>query len=280
MDNLLILVIIFIFGSAVGSFLNVVAYRSLHGGKILLDRSKCPQCKHLLGPHDLIPILSFVFLSGQCRYCRKKISWQYPLVEISAAFLFVLAYLQLNSSFQGQAFSLEVLSLVYTLFILSVLMVVFITDLKEGIIPDKVIFPAVGITALLKTALAFLQLQEPIQVVGAPTISFQQIGFDAATGVTTGFIFFLIVLLSRGKGMGGGDIKYAAFLGFALGFSSTAVALFLAFLTGASLALILILIGKKRFGQTIAFGPFLSLGAFIALLWGQQITDWYLRINR
>ena len=80
--------------------------------------------------------------------------------------------------------------------------------------------------------------------------------------------------------MGGGDIKYAAFLGFVLGIASLSLALFIAFLTGAAVGIILILVGRKRFGQTVPFGPFLSLGAFIALLWGQQIIDWYLKINR
>ena len=93
MPDALTLLIIFIFGSAVGSFLNVVAYRSVHGGDIISDRSKCPHCKHRLEAVDLLPILSFIILRGNCRYCRQKISWHYPIVEFSTAALFVVAYL-------------------------------------------------------------------------------------------------------------------------------------------------------------------------------------------
>ena len=117
-------------------------------------------------------------------------------------------------------------------------------------------------------------------VAGSNVLSFSQIGWDILAGFVGGAFFLLLVVFSKGKAMGGGDIKLAVFMGLVLGLSKLAVALFLAFLTGAIVSLILIFVGKKRFGQTIAFGPFLVFGAYVALIWGQQILDWYLRINR
>ena len=278
MEILLTLVVIFIFGAAVGSFLNVVAYRSIHGGSIIFDRSKCPHCKHKLVTADLVPILSFIILRGKCRYCSKKISWQYPLVELSTGLLFVIVSLQgLALEPEGQA-----LNFAYTLFVLSVLIIIFITDIKSGLIPDKVIFPALAIAFIFKLLLLitpFLSnIQHPTSTIQYP-ISTIQIISDATAGVLAAAFFYLLVTVTKGKGMGGGDVKYALFLGFALGASKLAVALFLAFLTGAFLSLILISVGKKRFGQTIPFGPFLSVGGFAALLFGNEILNWYLGLH-
>lgn len=278
----LTLIIIFIFGASVGSFLNVVAYRSVHGGSIFFDHSKCPHCNHRLAASDLVPILSFITLRGKCRYCHKKISLQYPLVELSTAFLFALSYFFILHP------TSYILDLLYVWFVLSVLIVIFVTDVKDGLIPDKVIFPAIAVAFVFKLIFLtshispFASLISPMYQVssvmyqGSPT----QLIYDIVAGVLAGLFFYAIILVTRGKAMGGGDVKYAVFLGFSLGFAKLAVAWFLAFLTGAAFSLILISVGKKRFGQTVAFGPFLSIGALIALLWGQQILDWYLRINR
>jgi prepilin signal peptidase PulO-like enzyme (type II secretory pathway) len=279
--DLLTLLIIFIFGLCVGSFLNVIAYRSVKGGSVFYGRSECPHCKHILSTVDLVPLLSFIFLRGRCRYCQKRISWQYPIVELSVGLLFVLASFFVFYKGQDSSFSLlAFFILAYVLFVISILIIVFVTDLKSGLIPDKVILPSIGIVLILKLVLVFLVSRETLILPSMVGYTFSQIVYDAAAGIVAGAFFFFIVLFSKGKGMGGGDIKYALFLGFALGFANVAVALFIAFLTGAAFSLILILRGKKRFGQTVAFGPFLSVGAVIALLWGQQILDWYLRINR
>ncbi len=269
MTSLLPLIVIFIFGASVGSFLNVVAYRSVHGGSIFFDRSKCPHCKHTLASTDLVPILSFVILRGRCRYCHKKLSWQYPVVELSTAFLFVITFYSLQPQGLG-AIGLEVtLNLIYVLFLISVFIVIFVTDIKNGLIPDKVIFPSIVIAFVFKL---ILLLSSPIS-----PITF--LIYDIAAGLLAGAFFYMMMLVTGGRAMGGGDVKYAAFLGLALGFSGVVVALFLAFLTGALVSLILILVGKKRFGETVPFGPFLSIGAVGALIWGQQILDWYLKVN-
>ena len=278
--NLFLLFIITIFGTAVGSFLNVLAYRSIYGGSIVRGRSLCPHCKHKLEALDLIPILSFVLLAGKCRHCKKSISWQYPVVEVFTAFLFVVVALVVLGSFGWVLNTFSILWFLYTIFVVGVLIAILATDLKDGIIPDKIIFPSLAIAAFFKIVLVYLHSTEQIRLVGTYFIDLNQLVWDLGAGLLGGVIFLLIVVASKGKGMGGGDIKYAAFLGFVLGIASLSLALFIAFLTGAAVGIILILVGRKRFGQTVPFGPFLSLGAFIALLWGQQIIDWYLKINR
>jgi len=214
----------------------------------------------------LVPIVSYLALAGKCRYCGKKISWQYPAVEFSTGALFVITFF----AFHGPTFGPEFW---YFLFVLSVLIVIFITDFRDGLIPDKVILPALVIALALK--LVFFSF--PISHIPYPI---PQLVYDIGAGFGAGAFFYLLIVISKGKGIGGGDVKYAAFLGFALGTAKVITALFLAFLTGAAFATILILVGKKRFGQTVPFGPFLSIGAYFALIWGQQILDWYLRINR
>lgn len=279
--NTFYLIPVFIFGTAIGSFLNVVAYRSVHGGSLFLDRSRCLHCKHQLNTLDLVPILSFILLHGKCRYCSKSISWQYPIVEATTGILFTItSFVVLFHNHIVNVDLISTLSLIYLLFVTSVLIVIFITDFKDGLIPDKIILPSIAIALVFKVLLAVSTSQEVLVVAGSNFLTFSQIGWDILAGVLGGVFFLLLVVFSKGKAMGGGDIKLAVFMGLVLGLSKLALALFLAFLTGAIVSLILIFVGKKRFGQTIAFGPFLVFGAYVALIWGQQILDWYLRINR
>src|SRR3989344_6295692 len=140
-------ILFFILGTAVGSFLNVVDYRSVHGGSIFLGSSPCPACKHKLAAKDLVPIASFVALDGKCRYCGKSISLQYPLVELVTGFLFAFTYLY----WLGTVYNL--MHLVYLLFVVSVLIVLFVTDVRDGLLPNSVVLPAVTIVATYKLLL-------------------------------------------------------------------------------------------------------------------------------
>src|SRR3989344_1536255 len=136
------LALIFILGLTVGSFLNVLIDR-LPNDKSILGRSYCDHCKKTLSWKDLIPVVSFVILRGKCRYCHTRLSYQYPLVELLTGFLFILTYQFATLNFQFSIFNFQ---LIYYLLIVSCLIVVFFTDLKYGIIPDKIIFPASIIT--------------------------------------------------------------------------------------------------------------------------------------
>jgi len=285
--------IIFVFGLGIGSFLNCVIYRmemkskegitSFSQGRprrkafgFLRGKSFCPHCKHTLGWQDLVPIFSFLALKGKCRYCQKKISWQYPLVEIATGLLFLLIFnfqLTENSSLLANRELFSVLSfqnlLAISFFFLlsSFLIIVFVYDLKHYIIPDKIIFPAIAIVLIYN----FFQL-----IANRYPLSTVLNNLYAALGAA-GF-FLLIVLISRGKWMGIGDIKLAFFMGLFLGYPGILVALFSAFLIGAIIGVGLIMLKKKGLKSEVPFGPFLVIGTFIALFWGQAITNWYLNL--
>jgi len=147
----------------------------------------------------------------------------------------------------------------YTLFVVTILALLFLIDLDTGLLPDVITYPA-SLAALL-----YLLVAKPYTL--TPNL---------LSGAVPALAFALLIILTRGKGMGWGDVKYVFFLGLVLGFPSIVVAIFLAFLLGAVVGIGLILIGNKKFGQTIPFGPFLSLGAYIALLYGSQLIRFYL----
>lgn len=263
---------IFLFGAAIGSFLNVVILR-LHSGKTLGGRSECPNCKHQLQALDLIPILSYLLLSGKCRYCGHKLSPQYPLVELTTAVLFTLVFLTWGQTALGcQTLIPQCLtpvylsSLIFNLFLVSVLIVISVYDLRWGIIPDKIIIPASIVAFLFQLVLNLLLF-----------INYQLLIINLAVTFGIGLFFFLVIILTRGKGMGGGDFKLSIFIGLALGWPLALVAVFLGFLTGAFAAVMLILLGKKSFKQTVPFGPFLALGSLLAMLVGNQILELYLK---
>jgi len=138
--SLIFYLIIFIFGACIGSFLNCLIYRLDSKQSFLKGRSFCPHCKHQLGFFDLIPILSFIIVKGKCRYCQKKISWQYPLVEIFTGLIFLLLV----------TCHLSLVTLIYYIVVSSLLIVIFVYDLKHYIIPDKIIYPVIVIVFLYR----------------------------------------------------------------------------------------------------------------------------------
>lgn len=241
-------VLLFLLGLAVGSFLNVLIYR-LPKNLAITGRSFCPRCKRTIAWLDNMPLLSFALRKGKCRYCHSPISWHYPLVELTTGTLFVLTFLSL--SHQG-----NLLSSIYYLFIVSALIVVFFTDLRDGVIADKVIFPAIAIAFLLSTINSQLStLNYLLSALGASSF------------------LYLLHLVTKGRGMGFGDVKLAFLMGLILGFPHIVAALYIAFLTGAAVSLIMVLIGKKTFGQTIAFGPFLVFATLLILFLYETIRS-------
>ncbi len=246
-------ILIFIFGLAVGSFLNVVICRLGTKEKILLSRSRCPHCGVVLKWYELIPVFSFLIQKGRCCYCHKKISWQYPLVEISTGSLFLLVVLNEVIIIQD---SLLAFRITFNLIIVCFLIIIFVYDLKHYLIPDRIVFPAIGIALLY--SLFFV-----------PNLLFSYIlsAFGAA-----GF-FLLLFLITRGKGMGLGDVKLAFLMGLILGWPNILLALFLSFLSGAVVGIFLIVLGQKGLKSQIPFGPFLSGTTLIVLLYGDLILD-------
>jgi len=252
--------IIFIFGLVVGSFLNCVIYRLEQKQSFLQGRSFCPHCKHILSWQDLIPVLSFLILRGKCRYCGKPISIQYPLIEIATGILFVLSLNYELGIMNYEIFSLEFIA--YFLFLIlnsSFLILIFVYDLKHFIIPDKIIYPAIVVVFIYNI------LQGPALLMRSGLAAILAAGF-----------FLSIVLVSRGRWMGLGDVKLAFLMGLFLGFPNILIALFFAFLIGAIIGVGLILAKRKTLRSEVPFGPFLVTGTFVALFWGDRIAQWYL----
>lgn len=251
---------VFLFGLAVGSFLNCIIYRLQTKESFLKGRSHCPYCKHILSWQDLIPVLSFLILRGKCRYCKKQISWQYPLVELATGILFVL----ITSATPDVAFLTT-----YYLLLTSFLIIIFVYDLKYYIIPDKVIYPAIAITFLYNLFIHF----------NPQILSTKFYLLNTLLAALIGSFFFLFIfLLSRGKWIGFGDVKLAFFMGLFLNFPNILVALFFAFLIGAIIGIGLVLASKKKLRSEVPFGPFLVAGTFIALFGGEKIINWYLNL--
>jgi len=272
---------IFVFGLLVGSFLNCVIYRLEQKKSFLRGRSYCPHCKHTLSVRDLIPVFSYLLLKGRCRYCRRSISLRYPLVEMASALLFFLTFWHLGFKFN--------LAFGFWILIFCFLIIIFVFDLKHFIIPDKVLFPAIGIVFLYHI-FEILSLNHwkliGKQPFGESALRPDKLGIgnwgqllNPLIAALVGALFFLaIFLVSRGRWLGFGDVKLAFFMGLFLGFPDILVALFLAFLSGAIIGVGLIFSGRKKLKSEIPFGPFLVIGTFIGLFWGKTLIDWYFNL--
>lgn len=248
--------VIFLFGLILGSFLNCIIYRLETGQSFVKGRSFCPHCKETLQWHDLIPVLSFLYLRGKCRYCKTEISWQYPLVEIATALLFLFLFISRYN-------------FLFNILIVPALIIIFVYDLKHYIIPNKVIYPAI-------IGIFLWQLIFTISHFHSYFINIFITALYSAVGAA---LFFLaIVLITRGKGMGIGDIKLAFLMGFILSWPDILIALIVAFLLGAAVGLFLILLGKKSMKSEVPFSPFLITGFFLALFFSERIIDWYLSV--
>ena len=251
--------VVFLTGLVVGSFLNCVIYRLNTKESFLFSRSHCPKCHHILKWYDLIPILSFIIVKGKCRYCKKKISWQYPLVEIATGIVFLLI-LNYELRIMNYGFNLEImLNSLFLILNSCFLIVIFVYDLKHYIIPDKIIYPAIAIVLIFN-------------------FQFSIFNSSILSGLGAAGFFFLFWLISRGRWMGFGDVKLGFFMGLFLSWPNILVALFSAFFIGAIIGIGLIALGKKTLKSQVPFAPFLVIGTFIALFFGKEIINWYMSL--
>ena len=240
---------IFVVGLIFGSFINALVYRLSARKPIFLDRSECTICGHKLAAKDLVPLFSFAFLHGRCRYCRKKISWQYPVVEFAAAAILTLVY-WIYSPDLFNVFGYSVISLF--------LLIIFIYDFKYYLILDSVTIPAIVFSIIFN----YLR--------GASLLSLL---FASAVG---GGFFLLQYAISRGKWIGGGDIRLGALAGAVLGWPGVVLAIFLAYIFGALITLPLLISGRRELGSAVPFGTFFTVAIFVAIWWGERIITWYL----
>ncbi len=277
------ILIIGVYGLIIGSFLNAVIWRlheqaqikslkpkaknlKLKGEdsqlSITKGRSMCPECAHRLRVYDLIPVLSWLILKGKCRDCHKPISWQYPGVELLTGAVFVASWLVLRpvNALQWVLFGLW-------LVMAGMLIVLAIYDLRWMILPDVVMFPAM----LLAVALVLANI-----LIGRPITSALSSVLAAALA---GGAFYALAAVSKGRWMGGGDIKLVFLMGLVLGLQKILLALFLGFNVAAVVAVVLLLVRLKKRTDYIPFGPFLVGATIVAYLYGQVVINWYLNIG-
>jgi leader peptidase (prepilin peptidase)/N-methyltransferase len=257
--TILWLVLFFLLGAAVGSFINVVADRLPSGKSIISPPSHCSECEYKIPARDNIPIFSYLWLRGHCHNCGVAIPMRLFWVELGTAILFAFLYWH-----YGLNWELALVAFYCCLFI-----VLLLTDLKHNILPNKIVYPAV-IFALVIAALGSIFGFEPRYIAN---LGFRLWIIDAAVGGSIGFVLlFLPALLYRG-GMGWGDVKLAAFIGLVTGFPLVFIALLLGILSGGLTAAILLLARLKSRKDAIPFGPFLALAAMAALFWGKDLLN-------
>lgn len=247
------IILIFIYGLLIGSFLNVVIYRIPREENIAWPGSHCPGCGHGLKWYDNIPLLSYLILRGRCRYCKEEISLQYPLVEALNGIIYVLLYI----------FFYQVkLDFVFLALISSTLLAILVIDLKEQLIPDVLVVIVLISSIIHKALLHFLE--------GIPfPLTDSLLGLIIAGG-----LFLLIVFFSRG-GMGGGDVTLIGALGFVLGLKGILTVIFLSFVLGSVISIFLLAARIKSRKDPIPFGPFIVISFYITLFFGDNILNWY-----
>lgn len=239
-----------VLGLIVGSFINVCVVRLPRNESIIFPGSHCVMCKTPLKSKDLIPVISYFLLLGRCRYCECQISTRYPVVELFTALIFLYSFFVVGSS----------VKLIEVLIFISFLIMIAIIDYDHQLILDKtvVLFAAVGVIVNVLTNGSVLLL-------------------DMFMGsILGGGIFLLIAIITKG-GMGGGDIKFVAALGLWFGLKLTLLTIFLSFIIGGIGSLLLLALKIKSRKDFIPFGPFISIAAFISMLYGTEIISWYLQ---
>jgi leader peptidase (prepilin peptidase) / N-methyltransferase len=239
-----------IYGSVLGSFYNVIALRVPEGKSIVAPRSSCPKCGHQLTAWELIPVLSYFLQRGKCRQCKARISPVYPFFELLTGVLFAIAPVIIGWS--GE--------LVIALTLISMLVIITVSDLAYMIIPDKVLIFFAGL---------FL-----IERIFIPLFPW----WDSLAGAAVGFFLLLLIAVVSKGGMGGGDIKLFAVVGFVLGVKMLLLSFFLSTLFGAFFGVIGLLLGTIKRKQTIPFGPFIALGTLISYLFGNYLIAEYMRL--
>lgn len=249
------------FGLIFGSAINALIWRLKVGKSWVKGRSECPDCGHRLAAKDLVPVLSWLTLGGKCRYCHKPIK-DHPIIEIITGMLFGLSvYAFLPNSAQA------VVGLAWWLVMLFMLITLAVYDAKWMLLPDKVMGP-LAVVALLY--IGYLALMGG---------GWHLVMTSLAAATLAGGSFLLLALATRGRAMGGGDVKLAFVMGLILGLKATVLAMLVAFNVAAVVGISLIITKRRTRRDQIPFGPFLVLGTVMAFIWGRPIINWYLVVN-
>jgi leader peptidase (prepilin peptidase)/N-methyltransferase len=251
----ILIVIFFLLGMTLASFLNVCIDRLPAHQSLIFPPSHCTACNRRLAVKDLIPVFSYLWLRGRCRYCGAAIPRRILWVELGTAILFGLACWRYGVSIE----------LAIALFYICIFIVIMVIDWEKGLILNKIVLPAIA-AAIVISALFSIFLPE-VEIVPF-------IGRAAAGGGIGLALFLLIVIASRG-GMGWGDVKLAALIGLVTGFPLVFIALLIGVILGGVVAVILLALKIKKRKEAIPFGPFLAIATIVTLLWGNNILNWY-----
>jgi prepilin signal peptidase PulO-like enzyme (type II secretory pathway) len=247
---IVLVVILLLLGASWGSFLNVVAYRLPRKKTFLSGRSKCTHCDKVIHWYDMIPILSWFLLRGKCRFCKHKLSIQYLIAEIVAGSLFVFGGICIQ----------DWMHLLLYIVVISFFMVLFIYDIRAYIVPDIVSIPAIVIIFILN----YLFTKDLLSI---------------SIGALVGGLWFLVqFVVSKGRWVGGGDIRLGVLMGSLLGYPLIFLGLGLAYVGGSIIAVLLILIKKKTMKSRLPFATLLLPATLIAWIWGDIIWEWYVML--
>jgi prepilin signal peptidase PulO-like enzyme (type II secretory pathway) len=275
--TVMIIAIIAVLGVILGSFVNALVWRlheqseligkkgeeteqRRHDLSISKGRSMCPHCEHTLAAKDLVPVLSWVWLRGKCRYCKAPISWQYPLVELLTGVLFLGSYLAWPLAFQG----VWLMQFVIWLVCLVGFVALAVYDLHWFELPDKIVFPLIALASA------------DVLVSAVWERSFTVLWQSAVAAVLIFGLFWVLYQASRGAWIGGGDVKLAIVLGLLVGTPLRAcLVIFFASLIGTIVSLPTLAKGKKGLTAHIPFGPYLLLATVIVVVYGASIISWY-----
>jgi len=284
--------LIFTFGIVLGSFLNLVSDRILTDEPIFSGRSHCDYCKKPLKAKNLFPLFSFLLQRGKSACCAEKLSLWYPVSELltGAAVLFAGYASKVVSSFSFP----NALAFCYLAFVFCVFVVLFIIDAKHHVLPDKIVLLAILITAIFIVLLSYFDLKNYYDKLSADTLGryliqagfwnqhltlvFKRVLLIFTSPFFIALFFVALILLTKGRGMGGGDVKLGFLIGLFNGFPGNILAVFLGFLLGSIYSVVLMSFGKKKMKDTIAFGPFLIIGSLVAFIWGELLVNWYIRL--
>lgn len=261
---LLAVIFLFFIGAVIGSFINVLITRSIEGEDWIRGRSRCDSCKKEIAWYDNIPLLSYAILNGKCRYCRKPISIQHPAIEMLTGLLFVWWYAIGFAFFKLAQAPYSIIQPLFWLVVGILLLIIFLTDWLYQIIPDWA-----------NTCLAILALVYRFYLSVTGAMRWEDFWLAIVMGLALSGFLAGLYFLTKGRGMGLGDVKFAMGMGLLLGWPRGLIALFIAFILGALVGVIMILLGWKKMKERIAFGPFLVLGTAVSLVWGANLWLWY-----
>ncbi|MDD3487473.1 MAG: prepilin peptidase [Candidatus Moranbacteria bacterium] len=269
------IIIFFVAGLIIGSFLGAVNYRLKIDEDIVWKRSHCPHCKKTIRWYDNIPLLSFILLFGRCRNCRKYISWEYPLIELMTGVLFAavairffgIQWFGISGIASGGLGADAIIKMSFLLFTVCYLVLIFWHDYDYMLIPDAVVYPAILITFFYKV---YEYVQSPLTITSlrSPLTS----AFFAALG--TAVFFFFLIWISKGKWIGGGDVKLGFLAGLMVGYPKILFVMFFTYFIGAVVSLTFIILKKKTWKSQIPFGPFMVTALLIVMFFGNHIQMW------